>query len=114
MRESQKGSQPESDENDAAVVSQDPLHLGESLLEIVGQRVQMVRASLDDEDIFTASGERKFAAIADNAFRWPAILGDQTGRQVHAFDAVKPRRSRAIKPFPRPQKSSTISALRGH
>src|SRR5258708_1035643 len=27
---------------------------------------------------------------------------------------VKPRRSRAIKPLPRPQKSSTISALRGH
>ena len=27
---------------------------------------------------------------------------------------VKPRRSRAIKPFPRPQKSSTISASRGH
>jgi hypothetical protein len=47
----------------------------------------MVQATLDDEDVLTAGGERKLAAIGDKTLRGPLILSDQTGRQVHAFDA---------------------------
>jgi hypothetical protein len=80
VHESQEGSQPRFDEKDAAVISQDALHFCESLIEIIWKSGQMVQAALDDEDVLGASGERKFAAIGDNAFRWPAILSNQPGR----------------------------------
>ncbi len=80
MYQSQKGSQPGLDEEDAAVISQDALHFCESLLKIFRQSRQMVQAALDDEDVLCASRERELATISDNAFRGAAILSDQAGR----------------------------------
>src|SRR5713226_6910404 len=47
----------------------------------------MVQTALDNEDVLAAIREWKLTAIDDNTSCRPAILGDQAGRQIHAFDA---------------------------
>jgi hypothetical protein len=56
------------------------------LIEIVRQSGKMVQTTLDDQNILAAIRERKLAAIADNTFCRSVILGDQPGRQIHAFE----------------------------
>jgi hypothetical protein len=47
----------------------------------------MMEATLDDEDILGAIGERKPAAIGDHAFGGAFELREEAGRKVDAFDA---------------------------
>lgn len=49
----------------------------------------MVQSALDDQNILTAIRKGKLTAIRDKAFCRPAILGDQPGRKVHAFEPGK-------------------------
>jgi len=46
----------------------------------------MVQTALDDQDILAAIRKGKLAAIADDTFCRPSILGDQPGRKVHTFE----------------------------
>lgn len=85
--EGEKRSAPRLDEHDAAVGTKDALHFGKSLIEIIGQSGEMVKAALNDEDIFAAIREGKLAAIGDGAFCATFELGDEAGRKVHSFDA---------------------------
>ena len=87
VHEGEKGSAPRLDKHDAAIFAQHALHFRKSLIEVIGQRGQMVQAPLHDKDVFAAIRERKFAAIGDGAFRGTFELREQTGREVHAFDA---------------------------
>ena len=97
----QKGSKPRFDNHRAAVFTQHAVHLRKSLVEIVWQSREMVQTALDDEDVLAAIGERKPAAISDNAFRRPAVPRDQAGREIHACKARK------AEPF---ESDQTISA----
>ncbi len=54
---------------------------------VASARGQMVQTALHDQNFLAAIGERKLTAIADNTFCRPAILCNQPGRQVHAFEA---------------------------
>ncbi len=47
----------------------------------------MVETALDDEAVFAAIGEGKFAAIGDRALRWTFVLCEETRREVHALEA---------------------------
>ncbi len=101
MHKFQKGRQPRFDKNGAAADAQDAAHFRKSLPQIFGQGGEMMQAALDDEDVLAAIGEWKPATIADNAFSRPAVLRDQSRRQIHAFQARK------TEPFERDQ---TVSA----
>src|SRR5260370_1838108 len=87
MHKFQKGSQPRFHKHGAAVFPQYALHLRKSLSQIFRQSWQMMQTDLHDKNILGAIGKRKLTAIADNTFCRPAILCDQPGRQVHAFEA---------------------------
>src|SRR6266699_6984150 len=51
------------------------------------QSGEMVQTALDDEDVLAAIRERKLTTIANNSFRRPPIVCDQSRRQIHAFDS---------------------------
>jgi len=75
----------------------------------------MVQTTLNDEDILAAIRERKLAAVGNRAFRGAFELREEAGREVHAFEVGKTNGAgERSNRFPRPQKSSTISASRGH
>src|SRR5438270_6930745 len=114
VNEIEKRRAPGLDEQHAPIFSQNALHFFEGLLQIGREVRKMVQTALNDEYVLAASLERKLTAVGDNTFRGASVLSDQPGRKVHAFRRVNPSRSSAIKPFPRPQKSSTISVSRGH
>lgn len=85
--EFQKRSEPRLDKNDAAVFSEDAPHFGECLFQVFGQGGEVVQATLNDEDVLATIRERKLAAIGNEIFCRPAIFGDQSGGEVHAFEA---------------------------
>ena len=89
VHEGEKGSSPWLDKHDAAVFAEHALHFRKSLIEIAGQGREMVQAALNDEDIFAAIREGKFAAIGDGAFRGAFELREEARREVHSFDASK-------------------------
>ena len=89
MNHFKKGSEPRFHEQDAAVYAEDAVHFGKSLIEIAGQRGEMMQAALDDEDILGAIGKRKLTAIAENTLCWSAILRQQPGRKIDALDVCE-------------------------
>src|SRR5438132_17737 len=74
--------EPRLDDHQAAVPAQDAPRLGQHPLQVIGQLVQMMQATLHDEDVFALVRVRKRAAIADHAVGSAGVLRHQGWREV--------------------------------
>ncbi len=89
MDEGEEGGRPRFDDDHPASGSQHPARLVQDPDEIVRQALQMVKPSLDHQDVPGPIGKGQGATVGDVTPRAPPVLLEQSPGEVHPLESTE-------------------------